>query len=451
MQFHGRAITGRRNFKLHTSSAVDLQLEGLALRYLTDFLELRSVSKNIFQDQAFDGSLLADILVVGSGISGTLAATALGRAGYRVFLIDRHAVYPPDFRAEHLDGPQVEQLRRLGFLDNLTQDLFRGETVTLARSGRIVASAGTLNFGIRYEALVNRARANLPSTVKIITGRVTGLETTDISQRVHIADGRVLTGRLIVLATGQGYTLCKQVGITRRMLREAHSLTFGFDIEPAGDAPFGHSFVVYQREEIRDRIDYLAAFTMGATTRVNLFSYRDYREPWTKRFLADPAAGLAQTLPGLVSIIGQYRVIGPAVARPIDLYVSENVRQHGVVMIGDAFQASCPATGMGMVRLLTDIEQLTAVHVPSWMQTPGMAATKIATFYDDPVKQACDAKTLHDAEYRRSVSTETTLNWRLHRSRVHVMERLQGWQNRVRTPLHPRVDLHAPEPSLVPS
>ncbi|MEA2740890.1 MAG: hypothetical protein QOH05_4197, partial [Acetobacteraceae bacterium] len=124
-----------------------------------------------------EASRIADVVVVGGGISGTLAATVLGRAGYKVCLIDRYAVYPPDFRAEHLDGPQIDQLRRLGFLDDLTTGLYRGENVTLARSGGIVGITRTINYGLRYEALVNRARANLPPNVQTITGRVAQLET----------------------------------------------------------------------------------------------------------------------------------------------------------------------------------------------------------------------------------------------------------------------------------
>jgi 2-polyprenyl-6-methoxyphenol hydroxylase-like FAD-dependent oxidoreductase len=213
---------------------------------------------------------------------------------------------------------------------------------------------------------------------------------------------------------------------------------------------FEHSFVVYQRERIADRMDYLAAFTMGGATRVNLFTYRDYRDSWTKAFLADPATGLARTLPGFAAVMGKYRTVGPVVARPIDLYTSEHYRRDGVVLIGDAFQAACPATGMGMVRLLTDIEQLTAVHVPRWLETPGMGAAKIASFYDDPVKRACDDKAMHDSEYRRAVSTETTLRWRVHRGRVRVMENLHGWRNRDAVASHPRVDTNRPEPSLVP-
>ena len=389
-------------------------------------------------------------MVVGSGISGTLAAAALGRAGCSVCLIDRHAVYPPDFRAEHLDGPQIEQLRRLGFLSDLTAGLYRGETVTLARSGRLVGSATTINYGLRYETLVARARSMLPANVRLVTGRVAAVEISDDLQHVTLAGGQVLTGRLVILATGQGYTLCKQIGATRRMLREGHSLTFGFNIERADTAPFQHSFIVYQRERIRDRMDYLAAFTLGEATRVNLFTYRDYRDPWTKAFLQDPNAGLADVMPGLGKVLGPCRAIGPVVARPTDLYTTEGHNRGGAVLIGDAFQSSCPATGMGMVKLLTDVEQLCTLHLPRWLATPGMNAGKIAQFYADPLKKACDAKALHDSEYRRAISTETSLSWQLHRLRVGATERLKVWQNRLESTHHPRVAKPQPESFMPP-
>src|SRR4051812_21664480 len=61
----------------------------------------------------------ADVAIVGGGLSGVVAAVVLGRAGYRVTLIDRHAVYPAEFRVEKIAGEQVDLMRRLGLLDSV--------------------------------------------------------------------------------------------------------------------------------------------------------------------------------------------------------------------------------------------------------------------------------------------------------------------------------------------
>lgn len=43
-----------------------------------------------------------DVVVIGAGLGGTAAATVIARAGYRVALVESHAVHPPKFRAEKL-------------------------------------------------------------------------------------------------------------------------------------------------------------------------------------------------------------------------------------------------------------------------------------------------------------------------------------------------------------
>lgn len=391
-----------------------------------------------------------DVIVIGGGISGTLAAAVCARNGYGTVLIDRSDVYPEDFRAEHLDGSIVDQVRRMGFLGDLTDGLPRGETVVVARNGRLVGDAPSVNYGLRYEDLVNRARRALPASVHRLTGKVAEVVTTDRIQTVRMTDGTEVQGRLIVLATGQSQALALQAGIGRQILRQSHSLTFGFDIEPSEGRSFPHSFIVYQRESVQSRIDYLAAFTLGMTTRVNLFTYRSYREPWTRAFLEDPAAGLRSVLPRLTRVTGDFRAVGSVKVRPIDLYVARDFRKDGIVLIGDVFQASCPATGMGLVRLLTDIERLTTEHLPRWLETDGMAAVKISSFYDDPVKRACDAKALHDSEYRRALSTDQSLFWTLHRHRVALQERTLAWLRRNPGPTIPRVAPPGTAGSLAP-
>ena len=78
----------------------------------------------------------------------------------------------------------------------------------------------------------------------------------------------------------------------------------------------------------------------------------------------------------------------------MDLTVAQNVEQDGVVLIGDAFQTSCPAAGTGVTRLLTDVDRLCNTHIPNWFATPGLGSSKIVQFYADPEKRAVDADSM---------------------------------------------------------
>ena len=90
-------------------------------------------------------------------------------------------------------------------------------------------------------------------------------------------------------------------------------------------------------------------------------------------------------------------------------------RQPGIVLVGDAFATTCPVTGTGTDKVFTDVAQLCNVHIPAWLATEGMGEDKIASFYDDPVKQACDAWSMAKAFSFRKVTIETGLYWRAQR------------------------------------
>jgi 2-polyprenyl-6-methoxyphenol hydroxylase-like FAD-dependent oxidoreductase len=97
--------------------------------------------------------------------------------------------------------------------------------------------------------------------------------------------------------------------------------------------------------------------------------------------------------------------------RPADLYVTTGVRQAGVVLVGDAFSTSCPAAGTGTSKVFTDVERLCNMHIPRWLATSGMDAEKIAEFYDDPVKRACDAHSTAKAFDLRSLTVDPRFTW----------------------------------------
>ena len=85
------------------------------------------------------------------------------------------------------------------------------------------------------------------------------------------------------------------------------------------------------------------------------------------------------------------------------------------MLVGDAFETTCPVSGTGTDKVFTDVERLCNVHIPAWLATDGMDEDKIAAFYDDPVKQHCDAWSLAKAFNFRSVSIDNGLYWQAQR------------------------------------
>jgi 2-polyprenyl-6-methoxyphenol hydroxylase-like FAD-dependent oxidoreductase len=138
-------------------------------------------------------------------------------------------------------------------------------------------------------------------------------------------------------------------------------------------------------------------------------------DPWLRQLREQPRETLFAAMPGLRKAIGDFEVTSFIKIRPIDLYVTTGHRRPGIVLIGDAFATSCPAAGNGVRKVLTDVERLCNFHVPRWLATAGMDEQKIATFYDDPIKQACDSACLAKAYHLRALSTDVRLSWKIRR------------------------------------
>ena len=85
------------------------------------------------------------------------------------------------------------------------------------------------------------------------------------------------------------------------------------------------------------------------------------------------------------------------------------------MLVGDAFATSCPAAGTGATKVFTDVERLCNVYIPQWLASDGMDAEKIAAFYGDPEKRACDARSLDKAYQLRALSIDGGLSWQARR------------------------------------
>jgi 2-polyprenyl-6-methoxyphenol hydroxylase-like FAD-dependent oxidoreductase len=356
-----------------------------------------------------------DIAIVGGGLAGSTAAAMLGRAGVDAVLIDPHTIYPPDFRCEKFDGSQVRLLRKTGLADALASAMTIGTELWIARRGHLVEKRRIEQYDSRYDALVNRMRAQLPQNTAFIPAKVNAIATGPDRQHVTLSNGEEISARLIVMANGLNSGLRQNLGMAREDISSCHSISIGFDLKPMGRASFDFPSLTYYPERPTDRMAYLTLFPIGATMRANLFVYRDMHDLWFRRLREAPQEVLFALMPGLKKLTGNFEVIDQIKIRPVDLYVTGGYRQPGIVLVGDAFATSCPAAGTGANKVLTDVERLCNIHVPRWLATDGMDEEKIAAYYDDPVKNACDAASAAKAFYLRSLSIDAGLPWQARR------------------------------------
>ncbi len=356
-----------------------------------------------------------DVAIVGGGLAGSLAAAMLGRAGIAAVLIDPHTEYPPDFRCEKLDGDQVALLKKTGLADAVLRATTPDREAWVARAGRLVDRRPGDQQGIYYAPLVNTVRAEIPPCVKLIHAKATALSTSADRQIVTISTGDSIQARLVVLANGLNIGLRDSLGLKREILSKCHSISIGFDMEPVGRRQFEFPALTYYAERPGDRAALITMFPIGQVMRANLFVYRDMDDPWLQKMRAQPKETLFELMPRLRGMVGEFAVNGQVKIRPVDLYATRGHVQPGVVLVGDAFSTSCPAAGTGARKVLNDVERLCNVHIPRWLGTAGMGVEKIAAFYDDPVKQACDRFSLGKAYGLKAFSVDPGLWWAIRR------------------------------------
>jgi 2-polyprenyl-6-methoxyphenol hydroxylase-like FAD-dependent oxidoreductase len=351
-------------------------------------------------------------VIVGGGMAGSLLALVLGRAGVGVKLIDLKRDPAPAFRNEKLGIDQIERLRRLGVLS-----CFQEACWGVAPADGDTPPPGKpplKDCGARYDRWIERLRAAWPAEVEFIEGKVTDVATSADAQAAVLSTGERIEGRLLVVATGRGERLRHGLNMSRQVLSERHSICIGFSVAlPTGDDARPANIVT---AKFGSRHAYVTYFPMLEEIRVNMFSYRELDDPWVASVRKAPLDCLAQAFPEAAAALAGLPIVRPPEIRSTDLYASEGHIQPGVVLLGDAFHAPCPASGTGMTRILSDVERLAGTHVPQWLATPGMDADKIAAFYADPVKAAVDKASLNASIMGRRSAIDQGLYWRLRRT-----------------------------------
>jgi 2-polyprenyl-6-methoxyphenol hydroxylase-like FAD-dependent oxidoreductase len=367
-----------------------------------------------------------DVAIVGGGLAGSTAAAMLGRAGIPVVLIDPHPVYPPELRCEKLGGEQLDLLRKTGLSEPTLRATTLDGEVWEARFGYVVARKPSDQHGVMYDTLVNTMRAQIPSSVETMFAKASSIAASAERQKILLSNDEEISARLVVIANGLNIGLRHMLGMQRSVISSCHSVTLGFDVEPADRAAFAFPALTYWPKRARERMAYLSLFPIGGRMRANLMIYRDMTDPWLQQFRQAPEAALLAMMPGLARMTGGFRVSGQIRVRPADLCVTEGYQQPGVVLVGDAFSTSCPAAGTGTTKVFTDVGRLCNVYIPDWLSTEGMGTEKVARFYDDPEKVACEAWSRSKAYHLRSLSTDRSLPWLARRWARFLVRFAQG-------------------------
>jgi 2-polyprenyl-6-methoxyphenol hydroxylase-like FAD-dependent oxidoreductase len=353
-----------------------------------------------------------DIAIIGGGLAGSTAAAMLGRAGISTVVIDPHLVYPFDFRVEKLSGDeQLGRFLKTGIGESVLRSATHDGENWIARFGYLLDKTPSRQYGIMYDALIKAIRAEIRSPAEMVFAKALAVSASEDRQKITLSDGEPVSARLVVIANGLNVGLRHTLGIERKIVSHCHSISIGFDLVPAGRQAFDFPALTYFSERPSDRIPYITLFPIGSRMRANLFAYREIDDPWLREMRRASRETLNAALPRLRKITGEFDVAGDVKIRPADLYVSSGHRQAGIVLVGDAFETTCPVTGTGTDKVFTDVERLCNVHIPAWLATEGMGANKIAAFYDDPVKKACDAWSAAKAHNFRSVSIDRGLYW----------------------------------------
>jgi 2-polyprenyl-6-methoxyphenol hydroxylase-like FAD-dependent oxidoreductase len=378
-----------------------------------------------------------DVAIIGGGLAGSTAAAMLGRAGISAVLIDPHPIYPPDFRVEKISGErQVDRFRKTGVAEATLRKATHDGENWIARFGYLLDKTPSQQYGIMYAALVNSIRNEIPASLDTIYAKAVSISTSPERQKIGLSNGEEISARLVVLTVGLNVGLRHQLGIERRLISACHSISIGFCISPVGRPSFDFPALTYFSERPSDRSGYVTLFPVGNAMRANLFVYRQMDDPWLRQMRHAPVETLNAMLPRLHKLTGRFEVTGDVKIRPADLHVSSGYRQPGVILAGDAFETSCPVTGTGTDKVFTDVERLCNVHIPAWLATEGMDQDKIAAFYDDPVKTACDAWSAAKAFDFRSVSIETGIYWQALRWARFVARLGEGLLRRLRNRIH---------------
>lgn len=333
-----------------------------------------------------------DILIVGGGLNGPLLALTLARAGLRVALVDARpaparTLRDFDGRAYALALASVRMLGALGLWPGLA---VLAQPMRAIRTAQGVAGQGTFAPGMGFDAaeldegamgqmLEDRhLYAALLAAVQAEDGITLHHGATATDQRtgpggvtLTLADGRTLTGRLLVGADGRDSGVAARAGIRRQ----------GWD--------YGQTALVCALAVSRPHGGTAhQVFLPGGPLAVLPLPGDRVSIVWSEgRALADRVAALddagylAALAPRLGDLCGDVRLEGARFAYALRLSLAQDWVAPRLALVGDAAHGVHPIAGQGLNLGLRDVAALAEVLIEAQRRGEDIAALDVLERY----------------------------------------------------------------------
>jgi 2-polyprenyl-6-methoxyphenol hydroxylase-like FAD-dependent oxidoreductase len=166
-----------------------------------------------------------EVLIVGYGPTGMMAAALLGRAGHRVAVLERYSTLYNLPRVGIVHDDVLRMFQQLGLIERIyphtyflpASELARGDEILLRNTVSQSATHGWPEFTSLYQPIfeteLDRLCKSLP-TVDVIQGAtVKALRQDSDKVDVETADGRVFQGRYLIGADGGNSFVREAVGV----------------------------------------------------------------------------------------------------------------------------------------------------------------------------------------------------------------------------------------------
>lgn len=299
-----------------------------------------------------------EIIIVGGGPAGMMAALLFARAGISTLVLEKHADFLRDFRGDTVHPSTMEILDQLGILKRfLIRPFDKVESITVRVAGEMITVADTrfLRTPAPFIAMMPqwefldflRDEAGAFPTFSLrINAEVTGIvEEGARVVGVRISDGEVVrAGKLVIMADGRN-SLARQMFPLKEIGAPIDVFWFSVPKQRSVENSTGAVFEAGRILVMIDRGDYwqcASVIPKGGAEQVRAEGIEAFR----KRIEA--AAPQLGSLDKILTSMDQANLLSVALDR------LEHWSKPGLLAIGDAAHAMSPIGGVGINLAIQD-------------------------------------------------------------------------------------------------